>query len=432
VFGTLAITAVAKKLGVENFILISTDKDVRPTNIMGATKRVHDRGESGGVDQGARARAVQHFAPRTASPNDGSVLPEDLFDILVTTDVLAEGVNLQQAGRIINYDLPWNPMRIVQRHGRVDRIGSEHPEVDLGLFFPARKLDAMLNLEDTIQRKLAQAEAADGVTISVFSKRPGIEVNLADRDNVEQFRALLEERGPGIAQSGEEYRRRLFKYLNDSPSSKSRTSSLPLGIGSGFVNPLVQTPGYVFCVRVGESEKPWFRFVGTNDEWDVTVVDGEPAIDNEALTALMAADPIRESTERQLPDLAYEKAFDAWSVARDDVFNEWMRYVDPLNLEPDIPKAFRDANAFVRSHGTHLSQTEAVSVLKKLKSVPSATVNRQMRQVLRSDKPPREIVDDIRTLLQHAGIQEAPEISPLPEISKEQVQLVAWMAVSKS
>ena len=399
--------------------------------IMGATKRVHDRGESGGVDQGKRAQAVQHFAPRTASPSDGSELPEDLFDILVTTDVLAEGVNLQQAGRIINYDLPWNPMRIVQRHGRVDRIGSQHQEVDLGLFFPARKLDDMLKLEDTIQRKLAQAEAAVGVTISVFSKRPGIEVNLADRGNVEQFRELLEERGAGIAQSGEEYRRRLFKYLNESPANKPRTTSLPLGIGSGFVNPLVQTPGYVFCVRVGESEKPWFRFVGTNEQWDVTVVDGEPAIDSEALTSLMAADPVRESTERQLPDLAYEKAFDAWSIAREHVFEEWMSYVDPLNLEPDIPKAFRDAHAFVRAHGNHLSQSDAVSVLKKLKSVPSATVNRQMRQVLRAEKSTREIVDDIRMLLQHAGIQEAPEISPLPEISKDQVELVAWIAVSK-
>ena len=49
-------------------------------------------------------------------------LHSDDFDILITTDVLAEGVNLQQAAQIINYDLPWNPMRIVQRHGRVDRI----------------------------------------------------------------------------------------------------------------------------------------------------------------------------------------------------------------------------------------------------------------------------------------------------------------------
>lgn len=399
--------------------------------VMGTLKSVHERGESGGVDQQARARDVQHFAPRTASPNDGSKLPEDLYDILVTTDVLAEGVNLQQAGRIINYDLPWNPMRIVQRHGRVDRIGSQHPEVDLGLFFPAIKLDEMLQLEDTIQRKLVQAEAAVGTTISVFSRRPGIEVNLADADNMGQFKKLLEERGAGIAQSGEEYRRRLFKFTEVSPRNKAMLSALPLGIGSGFSNPLIQTPGYVFCVRVGEAEKPWFRFVATTEEWEPIKVDEEPAIDDEALTSLMAADPVRPETDRYLPGIAYERAFDAWKLAREHVFAKWNRLVDPANLQPDIPKAFRDAYAFVQANGSHLQPAELMSVLKKLNSVPPATVNRAMRQTLRLEKKPREIVDSIRILLRNAGIREAPDIEPLAEISIDQVQLVAWMAVGR-
>ena len=67
-----------------------------------------------------------------------------------TTDVLAEGVNLQQACQMINYDLPWNPMRIVQRHGRIDRIGSKHDYVHLGLFFPAERLDELLELEERL------------------------------------------------------------------------------------------------------------------------------------------------------------------------------------------------------------------------------------------------------------------------------------------
>ena len=58
------------------------------------------------------------------------------FDLLLCTDVLAEGFNLQQCRNIINYDLPWNPMRLVQRHGRVDRIGSPHERVFLRTFFP--------------------------------------------------------------------------------------------------------------------------------------------------------------------------------------------------------------------------------------------------------------------------------------------------------
>jgi superfamily II DNA/RNA helicase len=59
----------------------------------------------------------------------------DLYDVLITTDVLSEGMNLQQCRNIINYDLPWNPMRLVQRHGRVDRIGGPHRDVYLYCFF---------------------------------------------------------------------------------------------------------------------------------------------------------------------------------------------------------------------------------------------------------------------------------------------------------
>jgi hypothetical protein len=71
--------------------------------------------------RGAKDDVLWGFAPRTTDAPDGR--DDDLYDLVVTTDVLAEGVNLQQARHIINYDLPWNPMRLVQRHGRIDRIG---------------------------------------------------------------------------------------------------------------------------------------------------------------------------------------------------------------------------------------------------------------------------------------------------------------------
>ncbi|HCB07821.1 MAG TPA: helicase, partial [Nocardioides bacterium] len=78
--------------------------------IMGSYAKTHERGASGGVDQGGRASTIAGFAPATAGPRNAAGEPaaKDEFDILFTTDVLAEGVNLQQAGQMINYDLPWN------------------------------------------------------------------------------------------------------------------------------------------------------------------------------------------------------------------------------------------------------------------------------------------------------------------------------------
>lgn len=53
----------------------------------------------------------------------------DKYDILITTDVLAEGINLHRANVLVNYDLPWNPTRIMQRVGRINRVGTEHDRI---------------------------------------------------------------------------------------------------------------------------------------------------------------------------------------------------------------------------------------------------------------------------------------------------------------
>ncbi len=90
----------------------------------------------GGVEEeeASRNEAVWSFAPESSEPPPGQ---HDLYDLLITTDVLAEGMNLQQCRNIINYDLPRNPMRLVQRHGRIDRIGNPHPRVFMRTVFPA-------------------------------------------------------------------------------------------------------------------------------------------------------------------------------------------------------------------------------------------------------------------------------------------------------
>src|SRR5262249_17965684 len=123
-----------------------------------------------GVDDVGRMHAVYGFAPESTEAPAG--LDEDRYDILVTSDVLAEGMNLQQAARIINYDLPWNPMRLVQRHGRIDRIGSPHKDVHITCIFPDKQLDRMLALEDRIRRKLAQAAASVGLDQVVIPGSP--------------------------------------------------------------------------------------------------------------------------------------------------------------------------------------------------------------------------------------------------------------------
>ena len=101
---------------------------------------------TGDTKSDERSRIVQRFAPNANRPAgdafwrpDGSEL-----QILISTDVLAEGQNLQDAGVIINYDLHWNPVRLIQRAGRVDRIGSDFETITLYNVFPEDELESLL------------------------------------------------------------------------------------------------------------------------------------------------------------------------------------------------------------------------------------------------------------------------------------------------
>lgn len=78
----------------------------------------------------------------------------DNIKVLITTDVLAEGINLHRSNIIINYDLPWNPTRVLQRVGRVNRVGSKFDKIHIYNIFPSATADNELNLEDNIKAKI--------------------------------------------------------------------------------------------------------------------------------------------------------------------------------------------------------------------------------------------------------------------------------------
>lgn len=395
-------------------------------------------GKTGGVDQASRANYVAWFAPRTAGrlDVDGNPVQEDKYDILLTTDVLAEGVNLQQAGRIINYDLPWNPMRIVQRHGRVDRIGSQHPKINLGLFFPDGMLDTFLGLEVALNRKLKQADAAVGAGKVLPGVDPYPPRDIYDPDDlVEIIEEQLEERGGSAAGSAEEYRRKLFKAFDADAVLRATVKSLPYGAGSGFAHPKLDHNAFVFCIRVDGAESAWMRKVRVGPDWQ-PLDSSESAADlRETLLALVAADPGAPECARLLTDQMYSAAFDAWQLAQDDVYEQWMELTDPNNLASEPTAAFREAGALVGKEASFLGVEEQARLFQRLKTVVSTTsaVTRAIRAVLREDKlKSTERIERISAVLDDYGIQPVPPRTALPKVEKSQVRLVAWMAVQGS
>lgn len=388
-------------------------------------------GKRGGIDQPTRAKAVANFAPRTAGQlrDDGTPIEADLYDILLTTDVLAEGVNLQQAAHIVNYDLPWNPMRIVQRHGRVDRIGSQHKSIELDVFFPAEHLDEFLGLEQTLIRKLRQADAAIGAgkVLPGVSHYPPREHHDADAI-VEEIEELIEQGGGSAAGSGEEYRRRLANALDADQALRGRLEDLPYGIGSGFVNPAASGRSFVFCMKMGDTGHIWFRNVNADDAWQ-PIADGQGrVVVDDSLASLVTADPGKEDRPRSLSDQAFRAAYEAWALAQTDAHDEWMRSTDPNALAAEVPASFRDARTIVMNAGGHLGMAQ-METIKRLNTVPSAKARRAMRAALRTADDGEAVVAAIIGVLDAFGIQPAEKVEPLVPIGLDDVRLIAWMAV---
>jgi len=112
------------------------------------------REELGGVtirrmDSGAtpknRTRIVQMFAPKSNGRPDWVGTDKEI-DVMISTDVLSEGQNLQDCGHLVNYDLHWNPTRMVQRAGRIDRIGTDFDTLWIRNMFPDEGLERLLRL----------------------------------------------------------------------------------------------------------------------------------------------------------------------------------------------------------------------------------------------------------------------------------------------
>ena len=94
------------------------------------------------------------FSPKSKNRDAfGSALANKDIDILIATDCISEGQNLQDCDYLINYDIHWNPVRIIQRFGRVDRIGSDNKQIQLVNFWPNVDLDEYINLKARVENR---------------------------------------------------------------------------------------------------------------------------------------------------------------------------------------------------------------------------------------------------------------------------------------
>lgn len=178
---------------------------------------------------------LTNFSPR--SKERDKIYPEikDDIDLLIATDCISEGQNLQDCDFLINYDIHWNPVRIIQRFGRIDRLGSINDEIQLVNFWPYKDLDEYINLEARVTGRMVLLD------ISATGEENVIETNQKKKMNDLDYRKKqlkqlqeevtdLEDLSGGISITDltmNDFKMDLMEYMKE---NRSKLEKAPMGM----------------------------------------------------------------------------------------------------------------------------------------------------------------------------------------------------------
>ena len=170
---------------------------------------------------------------------------EDKYNILITTDVLAEGINLHRSGVLINYDLPWNPTRIMQRVGRINRVNTEFDRIYVFNFFPTSQSDKHMPLKQRIIEKLQAFHDTLGEDFKYLSE----DEQVTSHKLYEDLTAVMDEEEVG---NPELYYLAEIRRIRDYDTSLfERIKRLPKKAKSGKRSALINDTATVTFLRKG-------------------------------------------------------------------------------------------------------------------------------------------------------------------------------------
>jgi hypothetical protein len=196
-------------------------------------------------------KLLTFFSP--GSKDKTVVFPDEPgeIDVLIGTDCISEGQNLQDCDYVVNYDIHWNPVRIIQRFGRVDRIGSQNSLIQMVNFWPDISLDEYINLKERVENRMVIADLAATADDNLLTQESN-----DTKFRKEQLRRLQDEvieledvrTGVSITDLGlNDFRMDLLKYMEQygdlASSPKGLHAAVPADPGRGLHS------GVIFALR---------------------------------------------------------------------------------------------------------------------------------------------------------------------------------------
>lgn len=209
-------------------------------------------------------KVLINFSP--ISKEREKVMPEikEEIDILIATDCISEGQNLQDCDYLINYDIHWNPVRIVQRFGRIDRLGSRNTCIKLVNFWPSMELDEYIHLEGRVKQKMTMLDISATGEEDVINENPqkmkDLEYRRKQLKQLQEEVIDLEEVNGNVSLTDftlDDFR---MDLINLQEKYDSEVENTPLGIYSIVKNNNKSLddeikPGVIYCLKKTDSYK---------------------------------------------------------------------------------------------------------------------------------------------------------------------------------
>ncbi len=222
----------------------------------------------------SQERIIGRFAP-VANPEYRMKEKESQIRILIATDVFSEGLNLQDCNRIINYDLHWNPVRLIQRFGRIDRIGTEHDTIYGYNFLPETGIERHLGLFEKLTHRIQEIHDTIGEDAAILDKSEQINekaMYTIYETSGDQLSLFEEDDGGLLNVTDVEEQMRQLK--RDDPAEFERITNLPDGIRASKVSE--RDNYYVLCEAKHPDEsslKNYKQLFLLNNEQEVITKD---------------------------------------------------------------------------------------------------------------------------------------------------------------
>ncbi len=284
------------------------------------------------------------------------------YDIIVTTEVLAEGINLHRSNVIVNYDVPWNSTRLMQRIGRVNRIGSRADRIYVYNYYPSAHGDAQIHLVNNALRKLQAFHTAFGEDNKVFS--------------------ILEEKGEGalFGHKIQKEESEILKYLNELRDFRKKHPKI--------FNDIAKTPNKARCGRKIPSGKQ-LELIDTETgeinyplkKTSLTYLKSEnhpgifclvtPELNIIELNFLQAVKLFKATDSEKaiaLHELHHKQTLAALEYFKSEKNQENVQSVSRRNLSPAENKAITNLNAVIKHAPTEQKRMvllRALDIIKK-------------------------------------------------------------------